>query len=307
MPTIHLMRGLPGSGKSTLARELIDLSRGGIRRVNLDDIRTMLDGSAHRDDQQKSSRHETTALAIQDAAILETIGWGWDVVIDNTHLTHRLPNRYRRLIGGRARFEVHDLTHIPAAECIVRDARRPNPVGADVIRKMAGRIPHGRGITTEYMNDWPTFERYIPNPELPPAVICDLDGTLAHHVSRGPYEEERCDEDAVDDNVRQALVDAVNRGWAVLLLSGRHEEAKGVSIRELTQRWLEWNDVPYDHLRMRPADDQRPDYIVKAELFDQHVRPHYDVRLVLDDRDSVVDLWRRGLGLKCWQVAPGAF
>jgi hypothetical protein len=37
-----------------------------------------------------------------------------------------------------------------------------------------------------------------------------------------------------------------------------------------------------------------------------HIRPNYDVKYVIDDRDQVVDMWR-SLGLRVLQVAPGNF
>jgi hypothetical protein len=64
--------------------------------------------------------------------------------------------------------------------------------------------------------------------------------------------------------------------------------------------------VPYDELWMRPAGDTRRDDIVKAELFDAHLRHRYNVRVSLDDRDRVVALWRR-MGLPTWQVNYGNF
>jgi CII-binding regulator of phage lambda lysogenization HflD len=50
----------------------------------------------------------------------------------------------------------------------------------------------------------------------------------------------------------------------------------------------------------------RRDDVVKAELFDQHVRHRYHVRVSLDDRDRCIRLWRQ-LGLACWQVNYGDF
>ena len=57
---------------------------------------------------------------------------------------------------------------------------------------------------------------------------------------------------------------------------------------------------------MRPEGDFRKDAVVKLELFDEHVREHFDVKGVVDDRDAVVAMWR-SLGLMCMQVAPGNF
>ena len=58
---------------------------------------------------------------------------------------------------------------------------------------------------------------------------------------------------------------------------------------------------------MRRRDDSRKDSVVKRELFDAHIRGRYFVELVLDDRDQVVSLWRRDLGLTCLQVDYGDF
>ncbi len=57
---------------------------------------------------------------------------------------------------------------------------------------------------------------------------------------------------------------------------------------------------------MRAEGDNRPDSIVKRELFETHIRGSYNVHTVFDDRDSVVRMWRR-IGLPAWQVAEGRF
>ena len=57
---------------------------------------------------------------------------------------------------------------------------------------------------------------------------------------------------------------------------------------------------------MRKGGDKRIDSIVKKELYRKYIEPFYRVKLVLDDRNQVVDMWR-DLGLPCWQVAPGNF
>lgn len=107
--------------------------------------------------------------------------------------------------------------------------------------------------------------------------------------------------DVID--VVSALSSTVDR---VIFLSGRDEEC-----RDLTEAWLREHVVErrlmsdYE-LHMRPAGDRRRDSIVKAELFDRHVRDQYRVLVVLDDRKQVVEMWR-SLGLTCLQVAEGDF
>lgn len=301
MPTIHLTRGLPASGKTTLARELVAASNGRMRRVNLDEIRAMLDFNTTG--ARLGRDHEETVLAIQDAAVLAAIRDGFDVVCDNTFLVSRLPNRLKRVVAGQARFALHDFLDVPIEECIRRDAARDRSVGEESIRSMAKRLgrPASRW-TAEQLNDVPMPQPYVPDVSKPKAVIFDIDGTLAlsgHH--RGPYDFDRCEYDALNEPVAQALNMYAAAGFRVILLSGRSSE-----FREHTLRWLTKMDLGWHDLVMRAATDRRSDDIVKAELFDEHVRTQFNCVAVYDDRDRVVALWRR-MGLTCMQVAYGNF
>jgi hypothetical protein len=58
---------------------------------------------------------------------------------------------------------------------------------------------------------------------------------------------------------------------------------------------------------MRADNDDRPDWIVKRELFTTRVAPRWRVLGVFDDRDSVVEKTWRAMGLLCGQVARGDF
>ncbi|GHB08033.1 AAA family ATPase [Streptomyces termitum] len=303
MPVVHVMTGLPASGKTTAARALQAEAAGRMRRVNLDDLRTMLDlpgGDRSRD-------HERTVLDIQDAAVRAAVDDGFDVVVDNTHLTPHIPRRLKAALTGRAAdFVVHDFTDVPVEECLRRDAARERPVGEEIIRilaeKHAKAVRGGWRLTAAWLADRPGVTPYVPDPALPPAVLCDIDGTLALRGDRGPYDFTRCGLDLLNGPVRDALrAFRGAHGDRVVLLSGRSEDH-----RALTEEWLERYEVPYDELWMRASGDGRSDDIVKAELFDAHVRPRYAVRVSLDDRDRVVAVWRR-MGLPTWQVAYGDF
>lgn len=303
-PVVHVMTGLPASGKTTAARALQTEAAGRMRRVNLDDLRAMLD--LPDPERRRSYRHEQTVLAVQDAAVRAAVDDGFDVVVDNTHLTSRIPKRLKAAVAGRAVFVVHDFTDVPLEECLRRDAARERPVGEEVIRilndKRMSAKKGGWRLTAEWLNDQPAVERYVPDPALPPAVMCDIDGTLALTGDRSPYDFSRCEIDVLNEPVRYAL-DAFRRadGDTIVLLSGRGEEH-----RPQTEAWLRRHEVPYDELWMRPLGDTRRDDVVKAELFDAHVRHRYAVRVSLDDRDRVVAVWRR-MGLPTWQVNYGDF
>ncbi len=136
----------------------------------------------------------------------------------------------------------------------------------------------------------------------PPAVICDLDGTLALITDRDPYDAEFCINDQLNIPVAD-LVKAENKnGAAIVLVSGRSE-----SSRSNTVAWLKKYDIPYQGLFMRPAEDFRKDAIVKREIYDQFIGSVYSIKYVLDDRDQVVEMWRNVLKLPCFQVNYGSF
>lgn len=304
MPVVHVMTGLPASGKTTAARRLQAESEGRMRRVNLDDLRAMLDIPAP--ERGRSYAHEQTVLAIQDAAVRAAVDDGFDVVVDNTHLTSHIPKRLKAAVAGEATFVVHDFTDVPVEECIRRDAERDRAVGEDIIRILADKhVKAAKGgwrLTEAWLNDEPSVEPYVADPALPAAVMCDIDGTLAIRGDRGPYDFTRCDEDLLNASVRGALCSFRRADDDVIvLLSGRGEEH-----REITEAWLRRHEVPYDELWMRAAGDGRRDDVVKAELFDRHVRRRFAVRVSLDDRDRVVAVWRR-MGLPTWQVNYGNF
>ncbi len=136
---------------------------------------------------------------------------------------------------------------------------------------------------------------------LPKAIICDIDGTLAHMVTRGPYDTSRYHEDDIDPIIREIVERYRQDGFFIIICSGRDD-----TYREVTAKWLAKHGVIYDGLLMRPADDKRNDAIIKREIYDGHIKDRYDIHFVLDDRDRVIAMWR-DLGLKVLQVAPGDF
>ncbi|APC46371.1 polynucleotide kinase [Streptomyces phage BRock] len=300
MQTIYVTTGLPASGKSTWAKSLVDASNGDLVRVNLDDIRAMM-GFGHGTLLGFRKDLEETAKRFQDELIVRAVKSGHDVVIDNTHLNKNMPNRYKKLFDGDVRFKVMDFTDVSVSECITRDSKRTNPVGADVIKNMARQLQKPWRLTDEYMNDIVLSAPYEPRPGTARAIVVDIDGTLAEHVARSPYDYSRVHTDAVHEHIRK-LVDLYwEDGYEVIVLSGRPD-----TCREATEQWLENAGIFYTDLYMRAGNDGRNDADVKQDLFDMHVRNQYRVHVWLDDRDRVVRRIRK-LGVNVLQVAPGDF
>lgn len=185
---------------------------------------------------------------------------------------------------------------MPLATCIERDAARPEgvKVGAQVITDM-----HNKYLST------PEIRPYVPDTTKTPAIICDLDGTLAlHNGKRSPYDYSKVERDDVNTSVASIVSLFAKAGYTILYVSGRED-----SCMQETGAWLSAQCLPASaphRLLMRKTKDYRKDFIVKQEIFDTHIRNHYNVRFVLDDRDQVVKMWR-DMGLTCLQVAYGNF
>ena len=137
----------------------------------------------------------------------------------------------------------------------------------------------------------------------PRTIICDLDGTLAIHNGRGPFDYDKCDTDLVNEPVSDVVFAMIESGMAdqVIYLSGRPN-----SCREKSESWLYHACAARGPLMMRETGDYRNDAIVKEEIYRRDIEPRYNVILILDDRDRVVNMWR-SLGLTCLQVEPGNF
>jgi hypothetical protein len=153
--------------------------------------------------------------------------------------------------------------------------------------------------------DYSTLTRYESLTDAPEVLLVDIDGTAAlrRERGRGPYDETRVGEDLPNEavlRVVRALV-AVT-GCKVIFMSARSE-----GCREATEVWLAKHyGLRYEKLLMRAAGDGRRDWVVKSELFDEHIRYGYRVIAVFDDRNQVVRMWR-ALGLTVFQVADGDF
>ena len=134
------------------------------------------------------------------------------------------------------------------------------------------------------------------------AIICDIDGTLADLGKRHPFDFGNVDKDSVKHATAELVRILHRAGYVIILFSGRDDSAKA-----MTTAWLEANEVPFDQLHMRRTGDRRKDSIVKRQMYEKTVQGKYDVLFVLDDRNQVVDMWRKELNLPCFQVDYGDF
>lgn len=147
-------------------------------------------------------------------------------------------------------------------------------------------------------------------------IIFDIDGTLAnvthrlHHIStEGQKPNWDAFNDAmVEDTIENSIAQIYYRmcackhmvNYSSIFVTGRPE-----THRKQTEQWLMSYKLIPDYLFMRPAGDYRPDVEIKEEILDKYIQ-NADILFVVDDRQGVVDMWRRH-GYKVLQCQKGDF
>lgn len=149
-------------------------------------------------------------------------------------------------------------------------------------------------------------------------IIVDLDGTIAfddHRRKLIPAEGwdayfAACPNDEPNPQVIEVMHMFNQKGYRIHILTGRAE-----CTMEATANWLTRHDVPYHNIMMRKDSDYdssshdsnpdnfRSDEDVKAEMLENAGLSADNVFLVLDDRDVMLDFWRKN-GFTAWQVRP---
>jgi len=157
------------------------------------------------------------------------------------------------------------------------------------------------------------------------AIIVDLDGTLCNIDHRKKYIDgsmgkkdwdkfySLCDNDSLNNWCFEILRafsshnvmfrDTSMPSYYFLAVTGRPEK-----YRTITGDWLVdyCSPVPFETLYMRPDGDFRKDTTIKKEVYYKYIKDSYDVLFAIDDRQQVVDMWRRER-LVCLQCDKGDF
>lgn len=292
MRTVKITVGIPASGKTTWARAQAK-SAGNTVITSRDDIR-LAHGLA-------SGENENLVTRIQRQQIEVALLDGMDVIVADTNINPRFRNALVKFCHEHRADVYIKVFRISQDEAMMRDRHRANTVGSTVIAKFVDDLSK-QDIVDEYL-PFRKFRAYShPEDGRTPAIVVDIDGTLAHANNRSPYDESRVGEDVFDDAVGAAVRGMAEHTKAdILVVSGRTDKCRG-----LTERWLSDNNFEYTRLIMRKAGDSRPDYVVKNEIYDEHIIPDYTVLAAFDDRDQVVR-HVRARGITVFQVAPGRF
>lgn len=147
---------------------------------------------------------------------------------------------------------------------------------------------------------------------LKPAIIVDIDGTLANSDTRkntffpegGKKNWKGFYEDSINDFPHEWCLDIIERFrnfYSIILVTGRPGE-----YHDLTKQWLKKHGIYFDVFHGRTGGDYRTDFIIKEEIYLNKIRPEFEIIFAIDDRKQVVDMWRRN-GITCLQCAEGNF
>jgi len=302
-PKLLILVGAPGSGKSTFTRYFIRTEDNWVR-VNRDDFRLMQFG-----DTLMSPFYEERITKMVEASVITLLKNHTNVIIDATNSSLRTLEDMVRTYTEYAdiSFKVFDLS---VEELVKRCDKRYEQTGKFIPKSAIEKHVTQLQYTKEKFDFKPiprtvkeaTLTYTAQDSTLPKAVICDLDGTLSLLNGRDPYDASSADEDLLNVPVARVLQMAKAQGYKVILLSGREQ-----LYREPTERFLSKHQIAYDLLLMRTTNDYRKDNIIKKELFQQEIEGKYFIEFLLDDRNQVVDMWRKDLHLPCFQVNYGDF
>lgn len=323
MAKVIFVKGIQGAGKTFWAKNYCEKNPDWVR-ISRDDLRNM------RGKYWMPKREKLITAWVYNL-IKEALTQGYNLVIDEMNLNEKNVQKIKDCISHYIRqmqetiklalkgeedarekypkififenmqvhYEVKDFTSVPLEVCIERDQQRANSIGEKVLRD----------TWAKYLA--PKTEPIKQDHNLPHAIICDLDGTLALFGNKSPY-----DRDFINDELNQPIRTIINiylkehlDAWGkrkshLIIFSGR-----SARFKPETSDWLKKNCIEPDVFQMRSEEEEQlqiKDVKVKQRMFDTYAKDKYYIDFVLDDRNQVVKLWR-SLGLTCLQVADGDF
>lgn len=276
--------GISASGKSTWAA--YECSVSDVVNINRDDLRFDMFCNGVRDWSlyKFTKDRERQVTKKQEELIAFASAEGRDVIISDTNINQKTVASLTSLLESYG-YTV-ELKHFPVdvMESLKRDAARDNGVGYKVIMDQYKRYC-GLVFGQEYHKHTTSKKD---------AVIFDVDGTLADMTGiRTPFQWDLVKQDKPHKHVVEMVQSARDNGYGIIFLSGRD----AVCLED-TRQWLdEHTGITDAWLFMRSVGDMRKDTIIKKEIFYQYINNNFNIHYVVDDRPSVLRMWKYEVGL----------
>ena len=143
-------------------------------------------------------------------------------------------------------------------------------------------------------------------------VIFDVDGTLMdvqhrrHFVEQSPrnfkaFRKAMADDTPNEDVVMMAKL-LKKAGHRIIIATGRLQSERAITLKQLLGA-----GVVFDAIYTREnVHEFKSDSEVKEKFLDRMKEDGYNPTMAFDDRQKVVDMWRRN-GLRVFQVDKGDF
>lgn len=330
-----IMQGISGSGKSTEAKVLAAMDENAVI-VSRDTIRESMLGKQGLEDYFEHGLNfeiEEEVTKAEHLAIVRALLAGKNVIIDNTNLRRKYVIEYCKLAKDCSLSDdevvMYYMDEVSVDEAYERIQKRGERlVSRNVLERQHEAMHSGDWTLRDCWVDlertnyqpkaWfsppfevePYYQRWESARKIPPtAVICDIDGTLAHRALlekpfphfRSFYNYEASNTDEVDFFVLNILLGLRERGTEILFVSGRKTSGRKATEEFLNRVFpptFKYKLFMRDETRdLRPNGRDASDDVVKYRIFNEEIRGKYHILGVLDDRKRVVALWET-LGLR---------
>lgn len=319
--------GISGSGKTTFAKQHCKNYPEFIR-INRDDLRSTLFGYTLQEyfsyfkDMQKEE-HLITKLTLD--MIIRAFKMGKSVILDNTHLKlSYITDVIKKIDYSDYEIELVDFV-LDVNECIRRDSFRPVVVGKDVILRQYDQFNQIDFVewnkkVQEFKKSL-TFTPVVQDTSLPNAIIFDIDGTLALHNNRSPYDYSKVSTDILNQAVYD-LYDNININnydpfgdigrytkkelrTNIIICTGREGSTQ---CKLDTLKWLDKNNIEFDEYYQRVEGDSKKGNIVFCTNKMNTIKQN----LTLEELEIWIPIMYKKLknnklGLTCFQVNDGDF
>ncbi|UYD57598.1 polynucleotide kinase [Aeromonas phage B614] len=287
--------GPTSSGKTTWAEEQVRKAPTRIVNLNRDDFRFSLFACKTWSDYKFNKYNEMLVTTAVKAAAREAINLSKIVIISDTNMNQSVQHEWK-LFADEMQTGFELMYFAPGTLESIMERNRykgPRALPEHVVKKQYDEYERTYGGLKVYNRQANEHKRKC--------IMFDIDGTLMDNTGRGPFEWSKVMQDTPRESVFELWRMYKDRGYACVTVSGRDGVSEADTLESLRLHGL----VPDAHYQRR-AGDPRPDDVVKQEIFWEQVEPNWCVQRAIDDRQKVVDMWRR-IGVECWQVQAGDF
>jgi predicted kinase len=159
---------------------------------------------------------------IEEYGVRSAINRNLIPIIDATNLNPKTIRKWENLAKELDCEIEYKQFYIPFKEALERDTGREQSVGKKVLRKF-----YERYFYEQYAKEIGYDPRLIRDAnEKPDCIVIDLDGTVALHRNRLPFDWDKLETDFFDPRMHRIIMTYVKSGVKLIFLTGRPESVR---------------------------------------------------------------------------------